>query len=390
MLRLIMLIAKKGMKELHLLPEMSNRHGLIAGATGSGKTVSIQVMIENFSKIGVPSFVTDIKGDLQQLHNPGQRTKKIAERLKILSIQRFRYKGYPTKYWDVFGEDGNPINIPLYKLKPAILIKLLNLTPVQQGTLYQIYKIINHYKTFPYTLQDLHDIIGTIIEEKDHLEPTYGRLSPSSLSAIQRSITFLESTEEDILFKYSDFNPIDLIQTDENSHGIINIFSARKLIDTPQIYATFLIWLLDDLFSTLPERGDCDKPIMVLFFDEAHLLFTDTPKVLTDTIIRTIRLIRSKGVGIYFITQNPTDIPDAVLSQLGNRIQHTLRALTPKEQQAIRMIAKTFRNNGHLDIEEAITSLKIGEALVSFLDRDGSPEKVTRAWIMPPRSHIGA
>ena len=387
-----MLIAKSG-KELHLLPEMSNRHGLIAGSSGSGKTITLRVMAENFSKIGVPVFMADVKGDLTGLEAPGELTQEVRERISKMDLGSFSFEGFPTRYWDVFGEEGDELKVSLQKLTPLLISRLLNLSEVQNESLAQIFKIAQSYSGEGNiinidTIRDMASIVNTIIDNATYLEPQFGKISKPSLASIQRSLLMLEQGGEDVLFSKDSFDVTRFLQTESN-YGVINIFKARKLYDNPTIYATFLLWMVAELYRALPECGDIEKPRIVFFFDEAHLLFDDAPKVLIDNIEKLVRLIRSKGVGVFFITQNPSDVSDKVLGQLGNRVQHSLRAYTPKEQKSIKVIAQTFRNTTTLNVEQAIQNLKIGEALISFLDETGAPSPVQKAFVCPPKSMVG-
>jgi len=388
-----MLIAKNG-KELHLLPEMSNRHGVITGNSGSGKTVTLRVMAENFSKIGVPVFMSDIKGDLNGLDIPGRSTPEIEKRVQSMNIKDFSFEGSPTRCWDVYGEEGEEIKTAIDALSPLLLSRLLNLSDVQNESLAQLFKIVSDYSTDTNkievkNIEDMTTVINEIIENSDLLEHKYGRISKPSFASIQRSMLMLEQNGKDVLFSDTPFNVQEFMKT-QNGRGVINIFRAKKLFENPTVYATFLLWLIAELYKTLPECGDIDKPKIVFFFDEAHLLFDDAPKILVDNVEKLVRLIRSKGVGVFFISQSPSDIPDKVLGQLGNRVQHSLRAFTPKEQKAVRTAAQTFRNDRNMDVEKAIGILKIGEALISFLDESGAPTSVTKALVCPPRSSINA
>jgi len=384
-----MLIAKNS-KQIHLLPEMANRHGLVAGSTGSGKTVTIQVMAESFSRIGVPVFMADVKGDLTGLEYPGEPNPKIDKRVKEIGVEDFAFEGNPVKYWDTYGEEGETIKTTVKRLGPNLLGRLLNLSEAQSGSLYQVFKIADDYEITISNLKDLYGVITVILDNAEALEKTYGRISKMSFTALQRSLLMLEDGGNDVLFSSNgEFFDIRNFFAIEDGRGVINILKATKLIKSQQVYSTFLLWLLAELFEMLPERGDAEKPLIVFFFDEAHLIFDEAPKVLVDRIEKLVKLIRSKGVGVYFITQNPSDIPDDVLNQLGNRVQHSMRAFTPKEQKSVKSIAQSFRPNPGLNVEEAIGELKIGEALVSFLDEQGSPSKVNRALICPPRSRIG-
>jgi hypothetical protein len=340
---------------------MANRHGLIAGATGTGKTVTLQVLAENFSRIGVPVFVADVKGDLSGISQPGGANPKVAERATALGLDPFTYSGCPVALWDIYGEQGHPVRATISEMGPLLLGRLLGLPP------------------------------RTVLDGDNDAQyrTEYGNVSPASIGAIQRQLLHLEEIGAEHLFGEPALNLDDLIQTDAQGRGIINILAADKLLHTPALYTTFLLWLLAELFEQLPEVGDVDKPRLVFFFDEAHLLFDDPPKALLEKIEQVTRLIRSKGVGVYYVTQNPLDIPDEILGQLGNRVQHALRAFTPRDQKAVRAAAETFRSNPNVDVEEAITQLAVGEALVSVLDTNGTPTPVERCLMLPPRSMIG-
>ncbi|MFC1669529.1 helicase HerA-like domain-containing protein, partial [Spirochaetota bacterium] len=374
-----------GEREHFLIPQMSNRHGLITGATGTGKTVSLQVLAENFSSMGVPVFMSDVKGDLSGISSGGKDHPKIKERLDKIGIEDFTFTGFPVEFWDIFSEKGHSVRTTVSEIGPILFSRLLDLNQTQSGTLTQVFRIADDNGLLLLDMKDLRSMVQHVGENGSEYTSEYGRISKASIGAIQRGLLILEENNGDILFGEPALNIDDLIQTDENGMGIINILTSDKLINMPKIYATFLLWLLSELFENLPEIGDPDKPVMVFFFDEAHLLFDDAPKVLLEKIEQVVRLIRSKGVGVYFVTQNPADIPDNVLGQLGNRIQHALRAFTPKDQKAVKVAAETFRENPNLDTEKAITELKVGEALVSFLDDNGSPSIVDRALIRPPQ-----
>ena len=383
------LLIGKGEKELFILSKMANRHGLIAGATGTGKTVTLQILAENFSRIGVPVFMSDVKGDLSGISKPGKEHPKITERINTNGISDFTFSGNPVVLWDVFGELGHPIRTTISEMGPLLLSRLLNLNDTQTGVLTLIFRIADDDGLLLLDIKDLRSILQYAAENAADFSKEYGRISRASVGAIQRKLLTLEDQGGDIFFGEPALNLDDFLQTDENGNGIINILAANKLIGSPRIYATFLLWLLSELFEQLPEVGDLEKPKLVFFFDEAHLLFDNTPKALQEKIEQVARLIRSKGVGVYFVSQNPLDIPDEVLGQLGNRIQHALRAYTPRDQKAVRTAAQTFRTNPNLDTETAITELGVGEALVSFLDEKGRPNMVERALIRPPFSQIG-
>lgn len=383
-----MLIAK-GEKELLLLPGMGNRHGLIAGATGTGKTVTLQVMAEQFSKIGVPVLLADVKGDLSGIGAPGSATPRISERLSLLGLTGHSFEACPVTFWDLFGEQGHPIRTTVSDMGPLLLGRLLNLNETQAGVLTLVFKIADDQGLLLLDLKDLRAMLQHVGENARQFTTEYGNVSAVSIGAIQRGLLDLEQQGGERFFGEPALNLDDLLQTDGAGRGMVNILAADKLMQSPKLYATLLLWLLAELFERLPEAGDLEKPKLVFFFDEAHLLFSDAPKVLLEKIEQVVRLIRSKGVGVYFISQNPLDIPDIVLGQLGNRVQHALRAFTPRDQKAVEAAAQTFRANPRLDVATAITELGTGEALVSFLDAKGAPGVVERALVCPPRSHIG-
>ena len=380
------LLIAKGQKELYLLPKMANRHGLVAGATGTGKTVSLQVMAENFSRVGVPVFMADVKGDLSGISQPGSLTPKIAERIKQLKLADYAFAGCPATFWDIFGEQGHPVRTTISEMGPLLLSRLFNLNEVQAGVLSLVFKIADDNGLLLLDTKDLRAMLQFAGDNADSFTTEYGRISVASVGAIQRSLLELETQGGDQLFGEPALNLDDFLQTEIGGRGMINILAADKLMQSPKMYATFLLWLLAELFERMPEVGDMDKPKLVLFFDEAHLLFTDAPQVLLQKIEQIVRLIRSKGIGVYFVTQNPLDIPDVVLGQLGNRIQHALRAFTPRDQKAVRAAAETMRANPKLDVEKVIGELAVGEALVSFLDEKGQPGIVERAFILPPKA----
>ena len=383
------LFIAKGEKEVYILPQMSNRHGLIAGATGTGKTVTLQVLAQNFSRIGVPVFMADVKGDLAGLSQPGTATPKIDERIKKLNLGDYIFSSCPVVCWDVFGELGHPVRTTISEMGPLLLSRLLNLNEVQSGVLSLVFKIADDDGLLLLDLKDLRSILQYAGDNASKFITEYGKISTASIGTIQRSLLVLEEQGADKLFGEPALDLYDMIQTDSNGQGVINILSSDRLMQYPKMYATFLLWLLSELFEQLPEVGDQPKPKLVFFFDEAHLLFNDTPDILLEKIEQVVRLIRSKGVGVYFVTQNPTDIPDKILGQLGNRVQHALRAFSANDQKAVRAAAQTFRINPKLDIEQVITQLEVGEALISMLDEKGSPGVVERAYILPPRSQIG-
>ncbi len=383
------LLIAKGRNSLSLLPSMANRHGLISGATGTGKTVTLQVLAERFSCIGVPVFLSDIKGDLSGLSQPGEASPKLAERLSLLGIQDHTFNGFPVVFWDVFGEQGHPARTTISDMGPLLLARMLNLNETQEGVLHLVFKIADDSGLLLLDSKDLRAMLQFVGENADQFTTAYGNISAASIGAIQRGLMALESQGGDRLFGEPSLNIDDLMQTAPDGRGAINILAADKLMQAPKVYAAFLLWLLSELFEHLPEVGDRDKPKLVFFFDEAHLLFDGAPEVLFDKIEQVVRLIRSKGVGVYFVTQNPLDIPDKVLGQLGNRVQHALRAFTPRDQKAVRSAAETMRENPDLDEKAVITELGVGEALVSLLDEKGRPHIVERAFILPPQSKIG-
>ncbi|MBN1186741.1 MAG: DUF853 family protein [Bacteroidales bacterium] len=375
-------------KELFIVPEMANRHGLIAGATGTGKTVTLQVLAETFSDLGVPVFVTDVKGDLSGIASQAKSHPKISERIEKMQLNNYISKPVPVCFWDIFGEKGHPVRTTISEMGPVLLARLLNLNDVQAGVLNLVFKIADDNNLLLLDLKDLRKMLEFVAGKKAEYTASYGTISTASIGAIQRGLLLLEEQGADMFFGEPAFEIFDFIQTDQGK-GIVNILAADKLMLSPGLYSTFLLWLLSELFEELPESGDRNKPKLVFFFDEAHLLFDDAPKALMDKIEQVVRLIRSKGVGIYFISQNPLDIPDEVLGQLGNRIQHALRAFTPRDQKAVNAAAETFRTNPRLNVEEIITQLGVGEALISFLDEKGIPNPVERALIVPPQSQIG-
>ncbi len=383
------MLVGKGESELYILPKMANRHGLIAGATGTGKTVTLQVLAENFCRLGVPVFMSDVKGDLSGISKPGKEHPKISDRINTIGISDFIFSGSPVTFWDVFGKQGHPVRTTISEMGPLLLSRLLNLNDTQTGVLTLIFRIADDDGLLLLDIKDLRSILQYAAENAASFSTEYGRISRASVGAIQRKLLALEDQGGDIFFGEPALNLDDFLQTDENGNGIINILAANKLIGSPRIYATFLLWLLSELFEQLPEVGDPEKPKLVFFFDEAHLLFDGAPQALLEKIEQVARLIRSKGVGVYFVSQNPLDIPDEVLGQLGNRIQHALRAYTPRDQKAVRAAAQTFRTNPNLDTETSITELGVGEALISFLDEKGRPNIVERALIRPPFSQIG-
>ena len=385
------ILVGKGEVEAAILPHMANRHGLIAGATGTGKTITLKVMAESFSDLGVPVFLADIKGDLSGCCKPGQLNDKIAERLNGLGIDRdaFPMKRYPVRFWDVFGEGGHPVRTTVSDMGAELLSRLLGLSDVQKGVLSIAFRVADDNGWLLIDLKDLRAMVAYITEHAAELLNEYGNISKQSAGAIQRALLELEDAGGDLFFGEPAIDIRDWMQTDEDGRGFINIFHCAKLFQSPLLYSTFMLWLLGELFEELPEVGDPDKPKLVFFFDEAHLLFSEAKKSLRDKVEQVVKLIRSKGVGVYFISQQPSDLPDPVLAQLGNRVQHALRAYTPAEQRAVKTAAQTFRPNPNFSTEEAITDLGTGEALISFLDEKGRPSIVERCTILPPQSMMG-
>jgi uncharacterized protein len=378
----------KGTQTHVLLPRMANRHGLIAGATGTGKTVTLRVISESFSRIGVPVFMADVKGDLSGIAAPGQENSKISERVTKLGVVDFQFAAYPTVFWDLYGQQGHPVRTTISDMGPLLMSRLLNLNDIQGGVLSLVFKIADDNGLLLLDLKDLRAMLQHVGDNAAQFKTQYGNVSKASIGAIQRGLLQLEEQGADNFFAEPALDLEDMMQTDGQGRGVINILAADKLINAPKLYATFLLWLLAELFERLPEVGDPEKPKMVFFFDEAHLLFNDAPAVLLEKIEQVIRLIRSKGVGVYFVTQNPLDVPDMVLGQLGHRVQHALRAFTPRDQKAVKAAAQTFRQNPEIDVEAAITELGVGEALLSFLDDKGRPNAVDRALIYPPQSQL--
>lgn len=375
---------------LFLLPKMANRHGLVAGATGTGKTVTLQVLAEAFSREGVPVFAADIKGDLSGVSQPGGGNSKVDERIAALGLGPWEFSASPVMFWDVFGESGHPVRTTVTEVGPLLLGRMLALNDIQEAVLTVAFRVADDNGLLLLDLDDLRAVLKYVADNASEIGTTYGNVSAASIGAIQRALLTLEEQGGDKLFGEPALDLFDLMQTDGNGRGYINVLAADKLMMSPQVYSTLLLWLLSELFERLPEVGDMPKPKLVFFFDEAHLLFTDTPPALLTKIEQVVRLIRSKGVGVYFVTQNPIDVPDTVLAQLGNKVQHALRAFTPREQKAVKAMAETFRVNPALDVETAVTDLAVGEALLSLLEADGSPSMVRRAMIVPPRGHIGA
>jgi DNA helicase HerA-like ATPase len=374
---------------LGLLPALANRHGLIAGATGTGKTVTLQVMAESFSAIGVPVFMADVKGDLTGIARPGAASPRLAERLARLGLPEPAFAGSPVTLWDVFGERGHPLRATISDMGPVLLARMLGLNETQEGVLNLVFRIADERGLLLLDAKDLRAMLQYVGENAREFTTAYGNVSSASVGAIQRALLVLDSQGADRFFGEPMLNLDDMMQTDTAGRGVVNILAADRLLNAPRLYAAFLLWLLSDLFERLPEVGDRDRPKLVFFFDEAHLLFNDAPRALVEKVEQVVRLIRSKGVGVYFVTQNPLDVPETVLGQLGNRVQHALRAFTPRDQKAVRTAAETLRPNPAFDAATAITELGVGEALVSFLDDKGRPAVVERALVVPPRSRIG-
>jgi DNA helicase HerA-like ATPase len=369
---------------------MGNRHGMISGATGTGKTITLQILAEGFSKIGVPVFLADIKGDLSGITVPGQPNEKISERIQQIGIANFQHRGNPAVFWDIFAKTGHPVRTTISDMGPLLLSNLLELNDTQTGVLYSCFKIADDNGLLLLDLKDLRAMLQWMGDESKALQAEYGNISGASIGAIQRQLLVLEEQGAEHFFGEPAIQLDDFCKTDFSGNGVISILDATELTTkSPRLYATFLLWLLSELFETLPEVGDADRPKLVLFFDEAHLLFDQAPKVLVDKIEQIVRLIRSKGVGVYFISQSPLDIPEDILGQLGLKIQHALRAYTPKDQQIVKSVAANFRSNPKIDTEAAIQELKTGEALVSVLHKDGSPAPVERIFIRPPESRLG-
>ena len=383
-----LLIARHGETEVHLLPGLANRHGLITGATGTGKTVTLQTLAEQFSRIGVPVFMADVKGDLTGISQAGHIPDKMAAVLKERGIEAPPSAACPVTLWDVFGEQGHPVRATVSDMGPLLLARMLDLNETQAGVLNLVFKIADDNGMLVLDLKDLRAMLQYVGDNAAQFRTEYGNISAASVGAIQRGLLQIASQGGDRFFGEPMLDINDFMQT-VSGQGVVNVLAADKLMNAPRLYATFLLWMLSELFETLPEVGDLDKPKLVFFFDEAHLLFNEAPKVLLERIELVVRLVRSKGVGVYFVTQNPLDIPDPVLAQLGNRVQHALRAYTPRDQKAVKATASTMRRKPGLDIETAITELAVGEALVSFLDAKGRPSVTERVYVLPPGSQIG-
>jgi DNA helicase HerA-like ATPase len=380
-------VARAGDDELSLLAGMANRHGLVAGATGTGKTVSLRVLAEGLSRLGVPVFMADVKGDLSGLARPGTGGPPVDARVRSLGLAGFAYEATPVVFWDVFGRQGHPVRATVSEMGPLLLARILGLNDVQESVLQLTFKAADDAGLLLLDLKDLRAMVQEVSDHASELRAHYGNVSAASVGAIQRALLALESQGGDGFLGEPALDLEDLMQA-QGGRGVVNILAADELIRSPKVYATLLLWMLSALFERLPEVGDPEKPRLVFFFDEAHLLFEDAPKALLERVEQVVRLVRSKGVGVYFVTQNPLDVPDAVLGQLGNRVQHALRAFTPRDQKAVRAAAETFRPNPKLDTGRVITELAVGEALVSFLDEQGTPAPVQRAMVYPPRSRL--
>lgn len=384
------ILVAQGETELYLLPQMANRHGLIAGATGTGKTVSLQVLAEGLSRTGVSVFMADVKGDLAGISQPGSDANtKVKERARLLKLTNFSYEGSPVVFWDIFGEQGHPVRTTVSEMGPLILSRLFDLNETQTAVLTVVFKIADDNGLLLLDLKDLQAMLQYVGNNAAQFQTQYGNITGATIGTVQRSLLTLMQQGGDKFFGEPALDLQDMLKTDAKGRGVVNILAADKLMLTPKTYTAFLLWLLSELFEQLPEVGDADKPKLAFFFDEAHLLFTDAPKALLEKIEQVVRLIRSKGVGIYLITQNPLDVPDTVLGQMSNRVQHALRAFTPLDQKAVKAAAQTFRTNPKLDVAQAITELGVGEALVSLLDAKGMPGIVQRAFMLPPTSQIG-
>lgn len=383
------LLAQNSDTPIYLLPALANRHGCITGATGTGKTVTLQVLAEAFSRLGTPVFLADAKGDLSGISQAAQPNPKLQERLQKLGLPEPAWGANPVTFWDIFGEQGHPVRATISDMGPLLLSRILELNDTQEGILNIVFRLADDEGQLILDLKDLRAVLQDVSDRAAELRNQYGNIAAASVGAIQRALLRLETQGADRFFGEPALDVMDWIRTDSAGRGMIHVLAADKLMQSPRLYAVFLLWMLADLYERLPEVGDLDKPRLVFFFDEAHLLFTGAPKALLEKVEQVVRLIRSKGVGIYFVTQNPLDIPDTVLGQLGNRVQHALRAFTPRDQKAVKTAAQTMRPNPGLDIEAAITELGVGEALVSMLDAKGIPTPTERAWLVAPGSRIG-
>lgn len=376
----------KGKSEDYILLNKINRHGLISGATGTGKTVTLKVLTEGLSDAGVPTILADVKGDLANISKSGGMNDKLQERLNELGISEFEFKNYPVSMWDVYGEKGIPLRVTVSEMGPLMLSKILDLNDTQMGVLNIIFKVADGEGLLLIDLKDLKQVINYVNDNKDEISKNYGNVASQSLSAISRKLLFIEDAGGDLFFGEPAIDINDLVRTDASGRGIVNILNASKLISNPLLYSMLLLYLLSEIYENFPEVGDLEKPKLVFFFDEAHLLFNNTPSILKDKIIQVVRLVRSKGVGVFFITQNPLDVPEEVSSQLSNRIVHQLRAYSPKELKALNAVANTFRQDDSMDLKEEIINLRTGEAIVSFADESGAPTLADKALILPPHS----
>ena len=379
-----------GEERVYLEPSMANRHGLIAGATGTGKTVTLKVLAESFSDMGVPVFLADIKGDLSGMVNMGVETKHILRSIDSMKIENFNYTAFPVRFWDVYGKQGHPVRTTITEMGPDLLARLLGLNDTQSGVLRIVFRIADDKGLLLIDLKDLRSMIQYVGDNAKEFKLSYGNISSQSVGAIQRALMTLEDEGAAAFFGEPALDIADWMDWDENDRGVMNILECQELFQHPLLYSTFLLWMLTELYEMLPEAGDLDKPKLAFFFDEAHLLFDGAPKALVDKVEQVVRLIRSKGVSVWFITQNPSDLPDSVLGQIGNRVQHALRAYTPKDQKALRAAAQSFRANKNFDTEEALQALGVGQALISVLDEDGVPSVVEQAGVLPPRSSMKA
>lgn len=382
-------IAKNAHTDALLLPQLANRHGCITGATGTGKTVTLQVLAEAFSRMGTPVFLADVKGDLGGISQAGASSAKLQERLDKLGLPEPAWGGSPVTFWDIFGEQGHPVRATVSDMGPLLLARMLELNDTQEGVLNVVFRLADDEGLLILDLKDLRAMLQDVAERSGELRARYGNVSAASVGAIQRSLLRLESQGADRFFGEPMLDVFDFMRVNEKGQGVVNILAADRLMQSPRLYAVFLLWMLAEVYESLPEAGDPEKPKLVFFFDEAHLLFNDAPRALLEKIEQVVRLIRSKGVGVYFVTQNPLDIPDTVLGQLGNRVQHALRAFTPRDQRAVKTAADTMRPNPGLDVMAAITELGVGEALVSMLDAKGRPSPTERVWMLAPGSRIG-
>ncbi len=384
------LLIAQGDAPVYLYPSMVNRHGLIAGATGTGKTVTLKSIAQSMSDAGIPTFLADVKGDVSGMMTAGEASDKLVARLEKLGIKDYDFHACPVRFFDIYGEQGTPVRTTITEMGPVLLARLLGLTDVQAGVLNIAFHVADDESLLLLDLKDLRSMIAYIGDHAADYTSTYGQIAKTSVGAIQRSLLQLEDAGGDSFFGEPALDISDWLACDSSGHGYVNILDCVKLVQSPLLYSTFLLWMLSELYEMLPEAGDIDKPKMVFFFDEAHLLFNDAPKALLEKVEQIVKLIRSKGVGVWFITQNPADIPDDVLAQLGNRVQHALRAYTPAEQKAIKVAAESFRENPKFKTEDAITELATGEALISFLDEDGKPQIVERAMVIAPACSMGS